>query len=78
METLCAIAEKYAVPPSLFILEVLEGLAMANADALNAVSDQRPVQGILVSMDDFGRGQSALYTLAILLIVDLKVDMGFL
>ena len=34
VETLCAIAEKYAVPPSLFILEVLEGLAMANADAL--------------------------------------------
>lgn len=78
VETLCAIAEKYAVPPSLFILEVLEGLAMANADALNAVIDQLHEKGFQVSMDDFGSGYSSLNTLANLRIDELKLDKGFL
>ena len=78
VETLCAIAEKYAVPTSLFILEVLEGLAMANADALNAVIDRLHEKGFQVSMDDFGSGYSSLNTLANLRIDELKLDKGFL
>ena len=78
VETLCVIAEKYAVSPSLFILEVLEGLAMANADALNAVIDQLHEKGFQVSMDDFGSGYSSLNTLANLRIDELKLDKGFL
>ena len=78
VETLCVIAEKYAVPTSLFILEVLEGLAMANADALNAVIDRLHEKGFQVSMDDFGSGYSSLNTLANLRIDELKLDKGFL
>ena len=78
VETLCAIAGKYDVSPQLFTLEVLEGLAMENADVLNAVIDALHQKGFQVSMDDFGSGYSSLNTLANLRIDELKLDQGFL
>ena len=78
METLCAVTKKYGVEPDLITLEVLEGLAMENAGALNAVIDQLHEKGFHVSMDDFGSGYSSLNTLANLRIDELKLDKGFL
>lgn len=78
VETLCAVTKKYGVEPDLITLEVLEGLAMENAGALNAVIDQLHEKGFHVSMDDFGSGYSSLNTLANLRIDELKLDKGFL
>ena len=78
VDTLCAIAGKYGVAPHLITLEVLEGLAMENADVLNAVIDALHQKGFQVSMDDFGSGYSSLNTLANLHIDELKLDKGFL
>ena len=78
VETLCAVTKKYGVEPDLITLEVLEGLAMENAGALNAVIDRLHEKGFQVSMDDFGSGYSSLNTLANLHIDELKLDKGFL
>ena len=78
VDTLCAIARKYGVEPGLITLEVLEGLAMENADVLNAVIGQLHAKGFAVSLDDFGSGYSSLNTLANLRIDELKLDKGFL
>ena len=47
---------KYDIDASLITLEILEGLALENADELNQRIDELKKVGFRISMDDFGTG----------------------
>lgn len=78
IEQLLAITQKYQVPSRYITLEILEGLAFNNLDALNATIHKLNQAGFQVSMDDFGSGYSSLNTLGKLQINELKLDRLFL
>ena len=78
VEGLCAILEKYQVPASLIIIEILESMSIDNVEELNRHLDQLKAIGFQISMDDFGSGYSSLNTLARLRIDEVKLDREFL
>lgn len=78
IDKLKALLEEYRVPAPLITLEILEGLAMENVDALNEKIRCLREIGFRISMDDFGSGYSSLNTLANLKIDEIKFDRGFL
>ena len=78
MERLCAILEKYQVPASLIIIEILESMSIDNVEELNRHLDQLKAIGFQISMDDFGSGYLSLNTLARLRIDEVKLDREFL
>ena len=78
VKRLCAILEKYHVPASLIIIEILESMSIDNAEELNQHLDELKAIGFRISMDDFGSGYSSLNTLARLRIDEVKLDRGFL
>ena len=72
------IIQQYNIPAHWITLEILEGLALENAEELNARIEQLRKIGFHISMDDFGSGYSSLNTLSRLHIDELKLDRGFL
>ena len=78
IQNLQRLVEQYRIPASWITLEILEGLAMENAEELNARIAHLQAIGFRVSMDDFGSGYSSLNTLSSLQIDELKLDRGFL
>ena len=78
MQRLTDLVKKYDVPARLITLEILEGLALENADELNEKIRRLQARGFRVSLDDFGSGYSSLNTLVRLKIDELKLDRGFL
>lgn len=72
------IIRKYDISARWITLEILEGLALENAETLNARIEQLQRIGFRISMDDFGSGYSSLNTLSRLHIDELKLDRGFL
>lgn len=78
VESLLAITRKYNISPRYIILEILEGLAFENIEALNSTIKNLNDAGFRVSMDDFGSGYSSLNTLGKLKIDELKLDRMFL
>lgn len=78
VQTLTELVRKYNVPANLITLEILEGLALENADELNIKIDQLQSLGFRISLDDFGSGYSSLNTLGKLKIDELKLDRDFL
>ena len=78
LEWLQRLLEKYEVPAQYITLEILEGLALKNADELNEKIMKIRKMGFKISMDDFGSGYSSLNTLGKLDIDELKLDRGFL
>lgn len=78
IENLEKLLRQYRIPGRLLTLEILEGLALENAQELNARIRQLQKMEIRVSMDDFGSGYSSLNTLANLEIDELKLDRDFL
>lgn len=78
VEKVCYIIEKYKIPYHLISLEILEGLALEDAESINSKILQLQEKGIQVSMDDFGSGYSSLNSLAKLNIDELKLDRAFL
>lgn len=78
VQTLTELAETYGIPPRFITLEILEGLALENVDALNEKIVLLQAEGFRVSLDDFGSGFSSLNTLGRLKIDELKLDRGFL
>ncbi len=78
IENLEKLLRQYRIPGRLLTLEILEGLALENAQELNERIRQLQKMGIRVSMDDFGSGYSSLNTLANLEIDELKLDRDFL
>ena len=78
VQRLTDLVKKYDVPARLITLEILEGLALENADELNEKIRRLQARGFRVSLDDFGSGYSSLNTLVRLKIDELKLDRGFL
>lgn len=77
-DQLLSITRKYNIPPQYITLEILEGLAFENIEALNSTIQKLNDAGFHVSMDDFGSGYSSLNTLGKLKIDELKLDRLFL
>lgn len=75
---LSTILKKYDVDASLITLEILEGLALENADELNQQIDELKKVGFRISMDDFGTGYSSLNTLGKLNVDEIKIDRSLL
>ena len=78
VENLQQIIQAYDVPAHLITLEILEGLALENAEEVNKKIAQLHAIGFKISMDDFGSGYSSLNTLSNLAIDELKLDRAFL
>ena len=78
VQKLTAILTRYQVPAHFIILEILEGLALANLDELNEKISQLQELGFRVSLDDFGSGYSSLNILGNLKIDEVKLDRDFL
>lgn len=78
VERLCQILQRWCIPTNLIILEVTEGLALADVDLVRQVLWKLHKKGFAISMDDFGSGFSSLNTLKDLPIDELKLDRMFL
>lgn len=75
-DTIAAIAQRHGVPPDQVTLEVTEGHVEVSAEMLHSVSRLR-LKGFMLSVDDFGTGDSGLYRLKSLPFTELKIDRGF-
>ena len=78
IDNLKSLLDKYQIPAELISLEILEGLASENVNALNKRIGRLREIGFKISLDDFGSGYSSMNTLASLEIDELKFDRGFL
>ena len=78
VQTLTDLTQNYGIPPHFITLEILEGLALENVNALNEKIVQLQAAGFRISLDDFGSGFSSLNTLGSLKIDELKLDRAFL
>lgn len=78
VERICEITQRYRIPSSYIILEILEGLALENPDKVSDCIARLHDYGFRISMDDFGTGYSSLNTLSQLQIDELKLDRSFL
>lgn len=78
VECLIKITEKHRISPHYIVLEILEGLAFENIDAVNSTIHRLNQAGFRVFMDDFGCGYSSLNTLGKLELDELKLDRTFL
>ncbi len=73
----CAVLDEFDVPPSQLTLEVTESaLIRSAADVAETLSTLRK-QGIRLSVDDYGTGQSTLSYLKHLPVHELKIDKSF-
>ncbi|MEN9216078.1 MAG: EAL domain-containing protein [Gloeomargarita sp. HHBFW_bins_162] len=66
------------LPPQALILEVTEGVLMADPQTVGAALGQLRQQGVQVSIDDFGTGYSSLGRLQGLPVDALKIDRSFI
>ena len=73
-EKVLGILAEESVPPTRFILEVTESVAVADADQSLAVLRILRQSGIRIALDDFGTGQSSLGMLELLPIDEMKID----
>lgn len=78
VERLSEMTNEFGISTELLTLEILEGLALGDADDLNRKVHQLKEKGFRISMDDFGSGYSSLNTLCKIDIDELKLDRGFL
>ena len=77
-DRLMGIIRQYGVPANLISLELDERAIVDNADKVLTVSRRLKSEGFLLSMDNFGRGDSSLALLRDLPVDILKLDRGFL
>ena len=78
IRNLKALIEKYQVPANLITLEILESMALEQADEINRKLCCLRELGFRISMDDFGSGYSSFNTLGNLEIDEIKLDRSFL
>jgi predicted signal transduction protein with EAL and GGDEF domain len=76
-ERVAGLLDRHAVPSSQLMLEVTESAIMGEPDAAIAVLRRLADQGIALSIDDFGVGQSSLSYLRRLPVRELKIDKSF-
>lgn len=77
-DRLMGIIRQYGVPTNLISLELDERAIVDNADKVLTVSRRLKSEGFLLSMDNFGTGDSSLALLRDLPVDILKLDRGFL
>ncbi len=77
-QTLKALVEKYALPPSMLKLEITESAYMQTPQQLISVVKELRGAGFTIEMDDFGAGYSSLNTLKDVPVDILKLDVKFL
>lgn len=78
VKRLCEIIKKYEIPAQMITLEILESLALEDAEGLNNRIGELKEKGFNISIDDFGSGYSSLNILSSLDIDELKLDRVFL
>jgi len=76
-DRVAGLLSRHAVPSSQLMLEVTESAIMGEPDAAIAVLRRLAEQGIALSIDDFGVGQSSLSYLRRLPVRELKIDKSF-
>jgi diguanylate cyclase len=65
------------LPPCALVLEITEGMVMADLTRSKRVIESLTESGVLVSIDDFGTGFSSLSHLNELAVGELKLDRAF-
>ncbi|MGG0718251.1 EAL domain-containing protein [Robertmurraya massiliosenegalensis] len=70
--------EESAVEPSYLKLEITESVFIRNPQHVSNVMEQLKEMGVQISIDDFGKGYSALYQLLHLPIDEIKIDRQFI
>lgn len=78
VDHLCAILAHYAIEPRYIQLEILEGLAVENLNAMNITLKRLHEKGFCLALDDFGSGYSSLNVLSGLVVDEIKFDKDFL
>ncbi len=76
-EEIAAVLRETALPPSQMQLEIMETVAMADADHAARVLAQLKSLGVGLSIDDFGTGYSSLNRLQEYRVDTLKIDRSF-
>jgi len=76
-DQITALLASNALPPESLMLEVTESAIMKEAGSAIAVLRRLAGQGIALSIDDFGTGQSSLAYLRRLPVRELKIDKAF-
>jgi len=69
--------EKYGVNPKQLMIEITEDAIMADPDRVKTTLHNLSAIGVLLSIDDFGTGQSSLTYLKTLPVSELKIDKSF-
>jgi len=77
-DRLCALRDKYSIPPQLLELEITESVYTENSKQLIAVVKQLKAAGFRIAMDDFGKGYSSLNMINEVAVDVLKLDMRFM
>ncbi len=77
MHDFMEIFNKYAIPPEMIQIEILERSVMNN-DSLQNITEKLHKEGFTVAMDDFGSGESSLNMLTKIPVDVLKFDREFL
>jgi EAL domain-containing protein (putative c-di-GMP-specific phosphodiesterase class I) len=72
------ILSRTGLPPNALVLEITEGMVMADLTRSKRVIESLADAGILVSIDDFGTGFSSLSHLNELAVGELKLDRTFI
>jgi EAL domain-containing protein (putative c-di-GMP-specific phosphodiesterase class I) len=75
-EPIRALLDEFGLPPSRLILEVTESAPILDPSHLDELRELREM-GIMISIDDFGTGQSTLSYLKQLPATELKIDRSF-
>ncbi|HUZ21297.1 MAG TPA: bifunctional diguanylate cyclase/phosphodiesterase [Acidimicrobiales bacterium] len=71
------VLERVGVPASQLTIEITETALLADTDRAAEVLGELDALGVRVSLDDFGKGQTALGYLSALPLRELKIDRGF-
>jgi diguanylate cyclase len=69
--------DRVGLPPNAVVLEITEGMVMADLTRSKRVIQSLADSGVLVSIDDFGTGFSSLSHLNDLAVAELKLDRTF-
>ena len=76
-EDICALAEKYNVPPQYIEIEVTESLFSEASELIVSKVNRLRDYGFKVSIDDFGTGYSSLSLIGVLPVDVVKLDKSF-
>lgn len=77
-ERLESILKEFDLAPKWLKLEITETAAMGNPEQAMIIIDKLKTMGFLLSIDDFGTGQSSLSYLTRLPVQELKIDRSFI